>query len=321
MATTPIASITIPAASIKGEIVPDNEVPQLVFTAADNETDALAQCEAILQKYGDAAWESAAAIAEIIDRRLYKTVGYSRFADYCSERLGVHRQTAYRLRQSHEFMKAISAQTQAPEPEAMPDTVDDDDPAQNVSATRHSVQESTPEATAMMAAISPSAAAELVSLPAETAAAVVAELSAEAIANGEAITMRAARKKAKEAAAKKKAEEEAKAAAAAEAAKPVLSEAMQEVERALENGVHGQKVLQQIRNAMKALRDLPPLHGLDIVTSRKDSILRHLESAANALSGYLPAMPCPKCEGKKCPDCGNMGWLNKSAQRSINHQR
>lgn len=133
--------------------------------------------------------------------------------------------------------------------------------------------------------------------------------------------MRAARKKAKEEAAKKKAKEEEAKKAAEAAAKPVLSEAMQEVERALENGVHGQKVLQQIRNAMKSLRDLPPLHGLDIVTSRKDSILRHLESAANALSGYLPAMPCPKCEGKKCPDCGNMGWLNKSAQRSINHQR
>lgn len=304
---------------IKAEIVADSTNPQ-------QEMIQLEQYESLLKRCGDSAWESAAAIAEIIDRKLYRLVGYERFQDYCEVRLGVGRQWAYKLRKAHGIMQAISSEAQA---ETALVVIDG---ASRVASTRHETASDSP----VVVAIAPSAVAELAPLSKPQQVAVLSRLQDQAT-DGTVITAQTVR-------ATVKAERAASAAHQDDTGpttqvelhpmQPTQSRAPQQqidgrarktpeqeaAEQAIANGSHGAAVLKQVRQSIKALRELPAMPGLEMLTSRKESVARHLESAATAITAYLPAIVCPKCHGACCPDCGNHGWLNKAAQRSLNSQ-
>jgi ParB-like chromosome segregation protein Spo0J len=68
------------------------------------------------------------------------------------------------------------------------------------------------------------------------------------------------------------------------------------------------KLVNELKRNLNQAEESP---GLDLLLSRRMAILREIE---HIKGGYMAAMPhaiCPRCKGKCCAQCGNMGWVNK----------
>jgi hypothetical protein len=51
--------------------------------------------------------------------------------------------------------------------------------------------------------------------------------------------------------------------------------------------------------------------GNELLVSRRRSILREIEHIKGSFRAVMPHAICPRCQGKCCTHCGNMGWVNK----------
>jgi hypothetical protein len=297
----PITTITIP-------------VRKSVVTPIANDTPRLEDCETTIRCNQASVWEVANAVCEIADKKLYQAAGFQNFKDYCKLRLKIHWRWAMRLRKANQGRAAIedacariaalkSDQAVQDAPGGLKPPGEQDGQSE---APATEIQDTSGPSISVFAAL------EVAALPAQQQAAAADVLVASAQKNSSSqITVSDARAVATAVANQ----------AATAVAKPKKSDAVIAAEQAITNGQHAKDVLKQIRAAMKSLRNLPPLSGLEIINQRKDSILHHLEQAANAVTAYTPAEICPKCKGERCPDCGNHGWLNRSAQRAITNQR
>jgi hypothetical protein len=66
-------------------------------------------------------------------------------------------------------------------------------------------------------------------------------------------------------------------------------------------------VNQLIRN-LDTVAEAP---GNELLVSRRRSILREIEHIKGSFRAVMPHAICPRCQGKCCTHCGNMGWVNK----------
>lgn len=91
---------------------------------------------------------------------------------------------------------------------------------------------------------------------------------------------------------------------------PLAADLPEHVQIALENAAVGHSIIADINNAMRKLRDLTAEPGLELLRAKHQAITAYLTSAKNTVSTAIPHSVCPKCKGKKCPQCGNYGWVN-----------
>lgn len=81
-------------------------------------------------------------------------------------------------------------------------------------------------------------------------------------------------------------------------------------ELAVANAAIGKKIVSAIDAAKKLLRAVEEVPGTELLVSREKSIMRELDSARNSVLVTIPHSVCPRCHGKCCTQCGNMGWVN-----------
>jgi len=81
-------------------------------------------------------------------------------------------------------------------------------------------------------------------------------------------------------------------------------------ELAVANAAIGKKIVSAIDAAKKLLRAVEEVPGTELLVSREKSIMRELDSARNSVLVTIPHSVCPRCHGKCCAQCGNMGWVN-----------
>ncbi len=81
-------------------------------------------------------------------------------------------------------------------------------------------------------------------------------------------------------------------------------------ELAIANAAIGKKIVSAIDAAKKLLRAVEEVPGTELLVSREKSIMRELDSARNSVLVTIPHSVCPRCRGKCCTQCGNMGWIN-----------
>jgi hypothetical protein len=72
-----------------------------------HEQQDLERCEAVIEKNKDAFKQTAAAMSEILAKRLYRT-HYKSFREYCEQRWKFSRSYGYRLKQAHEELENVS---------------------------------------------------------------------------------------------------------------------------------------------------------------------------------------------------------------------
>lgn len=81
-------------------------------------------------------------------------------------------------------------------------------------------------------------------------------------------------------------------------------------ELAIANATIGKKIVSAIDAAKKLLKAVEEVPGTELLVSREKSIMRELDSARNSVLVTIPHSVCPRCYGKCCVQCGNMGWVN-----------
>lgn len=78
---------------------------------------------------------------------------------------------------------------------------------------------------------------------------------------------------------------------------------------AVENASFCTQIKTKINEALKLLREVPEVDGTQYLVQRERSIRSKLESAKDEVVSATPDRLCGKCNGKKCVQCGNMGWV------------
>lgn len=81
-------------------------------------------------------------------------------------------------------------------------------------------------------------------------------------------------------------------------------------ELAIANAAIGKKIVSAIDAAKKLLKAVEEVPGTELLVSREKSIMRELDSARNSVLVTIPHSVCPRCHGKCCTQCGQMGWVN-----------
>jgi hypothetical protein len=59
------------------------------------------------------------------------------------------------------------------------------------------------------------------------------------------------------------------------------------------------------------LEQVAEVSGNEILMARRPVILREIERIKESFSIAMPQAICPKCQGGRCIQCGNMGWVTK----------
>jgi hypothetical protein len=88
-------------------------------------------------------------------------------------------------------------------------------------------------------------------------------------------------------------------------------------ELAVANAAIGKKIVSAIDAAKKLLRAVEEVPGTELLVSREKSIMRELDSARNSVLVTIPHSVCPRCHGKCCAQCGNMGWVNNVMAKEL----
>ncbi|MEM0925975.1 MAG: DUF3102 domain-containing protein [Planctomycetota bacterium] len=94
-------------------------------------------------------------------------------------------------------------------------------------------------------------------------------------------------------------------------------ESLTEAEMALENASVGREIVNSIRTTIKLIKSVSEAPGTELLVDRQRSIIRELENAKNSVTVTIPKSICPRCNGKGCPQCGNMGWINSVLSREL----
>jgi hypothetical protein len=69
--------------------------------------------------------------------------------------------------------------------------------------------------------------------------------------------------------------------------------------------------LKIINELKRNLNQVKESLGNELFFSRRNTILREVEHVKGGLLAAMPHAICPRCNGKRCAQCGNMGWVNK----------
>lgn len=92
---------------------------------------------------------------------------------------------------------------------------------------------------------------------------------------------------------------------------PAASHA-RDVDVALENGKSLKEIVKAVREVVKLIKAVPNGPGTDDFVSRKQSTILMAEQLISGIVVSIPHAECPVCNGNRCAQCGNTGWINKS---------
>ena len=87
--------------------------------------------------------------------------------------------------------------------------------------------------------------------------------------------------------------------------------------RPLENGRACKEALNAINEAIRKVKAVEEMEGTELFANRRTSIVRILENAKGEVQVTIPVAICPRCNGEKCPQCGNHGWVNAVLKREL----
>ena len=68
------------------------------------------------------------------------------------------------------------------------------------------------------------------------------------------------------------------------------------------------KLINELYRNLDTVAEVP---GNELLVSRRRAILRDIEHVKGSFRAVMPHAICPRCHGKCCTQCGNMGWVNK----------
>lgn len=68
------------------------------------------------------------------------------------------------------------------------------------------------------------------------------------------------------------------------------------------------RIVNELKRNLDQVKESP---GNELFFSRRNTILREVEHVKGGLLAAMPHAICPRCDGKCCAQCGNMGWVNK----------
>lgn len=89
------------------------------------------------------------------------------------------------------------------------------------------------------------------------------------------------------------------------------------IEMAMENAPQLDTLVRAVRAIGKQIDAVPSGPGTDDFCNRRQSIKMYLEQLIGSMQVGIPHSICPHCEGEKCPQCGNLGWVNSSLAREF----
>lgn len=68
------------------------------------------------------------------------------------------------------------------------------------------------------------------------------------------------------------------------------------------------KLINELKRNLNSVQESP---GTELIVGRQRVLLREIENVKGGFVAACPYAICPRCEGKTCSQCGNMGWVNK----------
>lgn len=89
------------------------------------------------------------------------------------------------------------------------------------------------------------------------------------------------------------------------------------VQEALDNARVGTDIIDDINSALRKVKALTKGSGLELLLSKHQQITSFLQSAKSAISTTIPDSVCPRCNGKKCTQCGNYGWVTSLLSQQL----
>lgn len=78
-------------------------------------------------------------------------------------------------------------------------------------------------------------------------------------------------------------------------------------------------IIRPINEAMRLLNDVADVVGLEAVVDKQKNVHMSLTNAKGALMLAMPECVCPRCNGAKCVQCGNHGWVNSRLKKELGH--
>lgn len=85
-------------------------------------------------------------------------------------------------------------------------------------------------------------------------------------------------------------------------------------EQALDNACLIAEVRQLVYGLERAMKAVPVVLGTELYHARLKRMLDMVEPLPGALKACEPYRICGHCSGKKCPQCGNHGWVSSSVK-------
>ena len=86
---------------------------------------------------------------------------------------------------------------------------------------------------------------------------------------------------------------------------------------AIENGNLIRSIVDLINEARRELDAIEKAPGLEELCSARRSIDRELQSTKASLVNCIPHSVCPRCNGRRCTQCGNLGWCNAQLAKEL----
>jgi hypothetical protein len=68
------------------------------------------------------------------------------------------------------------------------------------------------------------------------------------------------------------------------------------------------RLVGEVKRNLERVVEVP---GNELLIARRRVLLREVQRIKESFSNAMPQAICPKCQGKCCFQCGNMGWVNK----------
>lgn len=69
------------------------------------------------------------------------------------------------------------------------------------------------------------------------------------------------------------------------------------------------RLLGELKSNMASVDDSP---GMERLAMRDKVVMHEIDRVISSFEAAAPHAICPRCNGKNCPMCGNLGWVNKS---------
>lgn len=101
-------------------------------------------------------------------------------------------------------------------------------------------------------------------------------------------------------------------------AEPVAPQKQSQGQEAADRGAEvGGEIKKSIASAIRLVKAITEGPGTEALSASAKSIVRHLENAKVSVTAATPAAVCPRCKGRRCPQCGNYGWVSSVTLREL----